>query len=68
MALEIETLFDKVLASFMQKHFLRYFIVLLELLKTAREKGGSDHLSLCQIVRNLFVEMRNNRKLVAAGF
>ena len=45
MALKIERLFGIALASFMQIYFLRYFIVLLEFMKTAVKKEGSDHFS-----------------------
>lgn len=46
MALEIKTPFDKELVvSLTQIQFLRYFIVLLGLMKTTRKKSGSDHLN-----------------------
>ena len=68
MASEIETPFNKeFLVSFMQIHLLRYFIVLLELTKTARKKKDSDHLS-ARLLKSLLMEMTRNRKLEAAGF
>lgn len=68
MASEIETPFNKeFLVSFMQIHLLRYFVVLLELTKTARKKQDSDHLS-ARLLKSLLMEMTRNRKLEAAGF
>ena len=68
MALEIETPLDKeFLVSFMHIHFLRYFIVLLELMKTTGKKKVLI-ISVSARLLSLLMEMTKNRKFEAVGF
>lgn len=68
MALEIETPFDEeFLVSFMYIHFLRNFIVLLELMKTTGKKKVLI-ISVSARLLNLLMEMAKNRKLEAVWF